>query len=86
MDEKGKEATQTTEGMQRDEGELTDQKEMGEEESECMHVEMLPNGALRLTVLLYWFTQMHKYNCDYTCSSCILTALSEPCISYIYTP
>ncbi len=41
VDEKVKEATQTTEGMQRDEGELTDQKEMGEEESECMHVEIL---------------------------------------------
>ncbi len=38
VDEKVKEATQTTEGMQRDEGELADQKEMGEEESECMHV------------------------------------------------
>ncbi len=43
VDEKVKEAAQTTEGMQRDEGELADQKEMGEEESECMHVEMLSN-------------------------------------------
>ncbi len=56
VDEKGKEATQTTEGMQRGEGELADQKEMGEEESECMHVEILSNGALQLTVLLYCFT------------------------------
>ncbi len=54
--QKGKEATQTTEGMQRGEGELADQKEMDEEESECMHVEILPNGALQLTVLLYYFT------------------------------
>ncbi len=53
VDEKVKEATQTTEEMQRDEGELADQKEMGEEESECMHVEILPNGALQLTVLLH---------------------------------
>ncbi len=56
VDEKVKEATQTTEGMQRDEGELADQKEMGGEESECMHVEMLPNCALQLTVLLYYCT------------------------------
>ncbi len=44
VDEKVKEATQTTEGMQRDEGELADQcneEEMGEEESECRHVMMM---------------------------------------------
>ncbi len=43
-----KEAIQTTEGMQRDEGELADQKEMGKEESECMHVEMLSNNNYAL--------------------------------------
>ncbi len=52
MDEKVKEATQTTEGMQRDEGELADQKEMGEEESECMHVEMLSNMHYNSITLL----------------------------------
>ncbi len=38
VDEQGKEAAQTTEEMQRDEGEFADKEEMDEEESEWMHV------------------------------------------------
>ncbi len=52
VDEEVKEATQTTVGMQRDEGELADQKEMDEEESECMNVEMLSNMHYNSITLL----------------------------------